>query len=115
MGRRAGNHRRPCGSRFGSAAYRTRLAAGFDPCSGVSRGSALPVGDACFVEKSRDAARAADLIVTNHALLAINAMHGSTALPSHRALIIDEAHELVARVTGAASAELSPQLVERIG
>ena len=30
-------------------------------------------------------------------------------------MIIDEAHELVARVTGAASAELSPQLVERIG
>ena len=81
-------------------------------CLGAQR---CPYGDACFVEKSRDAARAADLIVTNHALLAINAMHGSTALPSHRALIIDEAHELVARVTGAASAELSPQLVERIG
>lgn len=81
-------------------------------CLGAQR---CPYGDACFVEKSRDAARAADLIVTNHALLAINAMHGGTALPSHRALIIDEAHELVARVTGAASAELSPQLVERIG
>jgi ATP-dependent DNA helicase DinG len=81
-------------------------------CLGAQR---CPYGDACFVEKSRDAARAADLIVTNHALLAINAMHGSTALPTHRALIIDEAHELVARVTGAASAELSPQLVERIG
>jgi ATP-dependent DNA helicase DinG len=81
-------------------------------CLGAQR---CPYGDDCFVEKSRDAARAADLIVTNHALLAINAMHGGTALPPHRALIIDEAHEVVARVTGAASAELSPQLVERIG
>ena len=81
-------------------------------CLGVQR---CPYGGECFVEKSRDAARAADLIVTNHALLAINALHGGTALPSHRALIIDEAHELVARVTGAASAELSPQMVERIG
>src|SRR5829696_4658784 len=81
-------------------------------CLGAQR---CPYGEECFVEHSRDAARAADLIVTNHALLAINAMHGSSALPSHRALIIDEAHELVARVTGAASAELSPQLVERIG
>ncbi|HWI01178.1 MAG TPA: ATP-dependent DNA helicase [Propionibacteriaceae bacterium] len=81
-------------------------------CLGAQR---CPYGASCFVEKSRDAARAADLIVTNHALLAINAMHGGTALPSHRALIIDEAHELVARVTGAASAELSPQLVERTG
>ena len=29
-------------------------------------------------------------------------------------MIIDEAHELVSRVTGAASAELSPQMVERV-
>ena len=73
-----------------------------------------PYGDECFVESSRDAARAADLVVTNHALLAINAMHGGTALPEHSAVIIDEAHELVSRVTGAASAELSPQMVERV-
>ena len=73
-----------------------------------------PYGDACFVEQSRDEARAADLIVTNHALLAIDAMHGGTALPEHQAVIIDEAHELVARVTGAASAELTPALVERV-
>jgi ATP-dependent DNA helicase DinG len=80
-------------------------------CLGVQR---CPQGGACFVERSRDVARAADLVVTNHALLAINAMHGGTALPEHSAAIIDEAHELVARVTGAASAELSPQIVERV-
>jgi ATP-dependent DNA helicase DinG len=81
-------------------------------CLGVQR---CPYGDGCFVEKSRDTARAADLVVTNHALLAINAMHGGTALPDHQAVIIDEAHELVSRVTGAASAELTPQMVERVG
>ena len=64
---------------------------------------------------SRDEARGADLVVTNHALLAINAMHGGTALPEHSAVVIDEAHELVARVTGAASAELTPAQVERVG
>ncbi len=80
-------------------------------CLGVQR---CPYGDACFVEKSRDKARAADLVVTNHALLAINAMHGGTALPEHSAVVIDEAHELVARVTGAASNELSPQTIERV-
>ena len=80
-------------------------------CLGVQR---CPYGAECFVESSRDAARAADLVVTNHALLAINAMHGGTALPEHRAVIIDEAHELVSRVTSAASAELSPQMVERV-
>jgi ATP-dependent DNA helicase DinG len=80
-------------------------------CLGVQR---CPYGAECFVERSRDMARAADLVVTNHALLAINAMHGGTALPEHHAVIIDEAHELVSRVTGAASAELSPQMVERV-
>ena len=73
-----------------------------------------PYGGECFVEKSREIARGSQLIVTNHALLAIDAMHGGTALPEHSRLIIDEAHELVARVTGAASMELSPQQVERV-
>ncbi|GAA2103366.1 ATP-dependent DNA helicase [Microlunatus panaciterrae] len=81
-------------------------------CLGVQR---CPYGDSCFVEKSREKARAADLVVTNHALLAIDALHGGTALPEHTMVIIDEAHELVSRITGAASAELSPQLVERVG
>ncbi len=80
-------------------------------CLGAQR---CPFGDECFVEKSREAARAADLVVTNHALLAINAMHGGTALPEHAAVIIDEAHELVGRVTGAASAELTPAQIERV-
>jgi ATP-dependent DNA helicase DinG len=81
-------------------------------CRGPQR---CPYGDTCLVELSRDRARSASLVVTNHALLAIDAMHGGTALPEHHAVIVDEAHELVARVTGAASGELSPQLVERVG
>lgn len=54
------------------------------------------------------------LVVTNHALLAIDALHGGTALPEYDALVIDEAHELISRVTGAASVELSPSAVERV-
>lgn len=76
--------------------------------------AACPFGDVCFVERSRERAREADLVVTNHALLAIDAMHGNTVLPEHDRLVIDEAHELTARVTGAASHELSPQQVERV-
>lgn len=76
--------------------------------------SACPYGAECFVEESRARARQADLVVTNHALLAINAMHGGTALPEHGPVIVDEAHELVNRVTGAASSELSAQQIERI-
>ena len=68
----------------------------------------------CFVERSRETARRSQLVVTNHALLAIDAMHGNTVLPEHDLLVIDEAHELTARVTGAASHELSPQQLERV-
>ena len=81
-------------------------------CLGTQR---CPQGGLCFVEKSREAARDAELVVTNHALLAIDAMHGGTALPEHQAVVIDEAHELTARVTSADSAELSPGMVERVG
>ncbi|MVA75676.1 ATP-dependent DNA helicase [Auraticoccus sp. F435] len=80
-------------------------------CLGAAR---CPWGEVCFVEKSREKAREADLVVTNHALLAIDAMHGGTALPEHTAVVIDEAHELVGRVTGAASGELSPAHLERV-
>lgn len=80
-------------------------------CLGVAK---CPFGPECLVEKSRDRARSSQLVVTNHALLAIDAMHGHTALPEHDLVIVDEAHELVARVTGAASHELSPQGVERV-
>jgi ATP-dependent DNA helicase DinG len=80
-------------------------------CLGAQR---CPQGLACLVEKSRERARASQLLVTNHALLAIDALHGGTALPDYDALVIDEAHELVSRVTGAASVELSPSQVERV-
>ncbi len=80
-------------------------------CLGAAK---CPFGSECLVEKSRERARGSQLVVTNHALLAIDAMHGGTALPEHQLVIVDEAHELVARVTGAASHELSPQGVERV-
>ncbi|HMR13422.1 MAG TPA: ATP-dependent DNA helicase [Arachnia sp.] len=79
-------------------------------CLGVTK---CPFGTECFVEESRERARGAQLVVTNHALLAINAMHGGTALPEHEALIVDEAHELVSRITTAATDELTPGLVDR--
>lgn len=79
-------------------------------CLGVT---ACPFGAECRVEASRERARDAQLVVTNHALLAINAMHGGTALPEHSAVVIDEAHELTSRMTTAATNELSAGLVER--
>ena len=79
-------------------------------CLGASR---CPYGEECFAERAREEAMAADLVVTNHALLAIDALENIPVLPDHAAVVIDEAHELAARVTGVASAELNPALVER--
>ncbi|WP_353360849.1 ATP-dependent DNA helicase [Mycobacterium sp.] len=73
-------------------------------CIGVAR---CPFGTDCFAEKARDKAGGADVIVTNHALLAIDAIADAAVLPEHELLVVDEAHELVDRVTGVATAELS--------
>ncbi|TXL63254.1 ATP-dependent DNA helicase [Aeromicrobium terrae] len=67
----------------------------------------------CFAERAREDARHADLVVTNHALLAIDAIDGVPMLPEYDAVVVDEAHELAARVTQAATDELDPAVIER--
>ncbi|MGH3328305.1 MAG: ATP-dependent DNA helicase, partial [Streptomycetales bacterium] len=79
-------------------------------CLGASR---CPYGDECFAEIAREQARDADIVVTNHALLAIDALGSAPVLPEHGAVIVDEAHELAARATAAATDELTPALAER--
>ncbi len=73
-------------------------------CLGVAR---CPFGAECFAEKARGRAGSADVVVTNHALLAIDAISDAPVLPEHDLLIIDEAHELVDKVTAVATQELS--------
>ncbi len=79
-------------------------------CLGAQK---CPYGEECFAEKAKEQARKADIVITNHALLSIDAFENRTVLPEHDVVIVDEAHELPARVTGAAGDELSPQMVER--
>lgn len=74
-------------------------------CLGVAR---CPFGSECFSERARGRAGGADVVVTNHALLAIDAVADSAVLPEHALLVVDEAHELVDRVTSVATAELTP-------
>ena len=62
---------------------------------------------------ARSRAAEADIVITNHALLAINAFEGMKVLPEHKTVIIDEAHELVDRVTGAVSGSLTVAMVRR--
>lgn len=79
-------------------------------CLGASK---CAYGAECFAEQARERAKLADVVVTNHALLAIDAIEGAPVLPQHEVLIVDEAHELVSRVTGVATGELTPGQVGR--
>jgi ATP-dependent DNA helicase DinG len=78
-------------------------------CLGVNR---CPFGVQCFSERARRTAAEVDVVVTNHALLAIDTLGEGGILPEHRVVIVDEAHELVDRVTSVASGELSVQAIE---
>ena len=64
-------------------------------------------GEDCFAEQSRRRSGKVDVVVTNHALLAINATSPANVLPEHDVVVIDEAHELVDRMTSVATDELS--------
>ena len=79
-------------------------------CLGAAR---CPFGEECFAEVAKERAHASHLIVTNHSLLAIDAIEGVPMIPEYDAVVVDEAHELVARVTQAATDELTPMDVER--
>ncbi|MFC7489150.1 MULTISPECIES: ATP-dependent DNA helicase [unclassified Knoellia] len=74
-------------------------------------GSKCPMVAECFVERSREAAKGVDVIVTNHSFMAIDAFEGRQMLPEHDVLVIDEAHELVDRVTATITDEVTPAMV----
>lgn len=67
----------------------------------------------CFSEIAKENAKSSDLVITNHALLAIDAIEGLPVLPEHVAVVIDEGHELIDRATGAVTKQISPVLIQR--
>lgn len=73
-------------------------------CVGAAK---CPFGDTCFAEAARARAADVDVVVTNHALLAIDAMSDGLILPEHEYVIVDEAHELDGRITSVATEEIS--------
>lgn len=79
-------------------------------CLGASK---CPYGAECFAERAKEKAARSQLVVTNHSLLAIDAIEGVPMIPDYDVVVIDEAHELTARVTQAATDELSVTEVER--
>ncbi|RYP86937.1 ATP-dependent DNA helicase [Nocardioides guangzhouensis] len=79
-------------------------------CLGRSR---CAFGDECFAERARDRAAESQLVITNHSLLAIDAIEGVPMIPEYDVVVVDEAHEVTARITQAATDELSTGDVER--
>ena len=79
-------------------------------CLGATK---CPFGAECFAERAREKAQRSHLIVTNHSLLAIDAIEGVPMIPDYDTVVIDEAHELTARVTQAATDELGAGDIER--
>jgi ATP-dependent DNA helicase DinG len=79
-------------------------------CLGAAK---CPYGAECFAERAKERAARSQLVVTNHSLLAIDAIEGIPMIPEYDVVVIDEAHELTARVTQAATDELSVPDVER--
>ena len=74
-------------------------------------GGKCPMVTECFVERSREAAKDVDVIVTNHSFMAIDSFEGRQMLPEHDLLVIDEAHELVDRVTSTVTDEITASMV----
>ena len=70
-------------------------------------------GSQCFAANAKAKAQTADVVVTNHTLLAIEIVDSHPILPERDAVILDEAHEFMDRTTQAVTEELTAGRVER--
>ena len=70
-------------------------------------------GSECFAVKAKAKAQTADIVVTNHTLLAIEIVDSHPILPERDAVILDEAHEFMDRTTQAVTEELTSGRVLR--
>ncbi len=76
-------------------------------------GSRCPDRVDCFAERAREEAKDADVVVANHALLAISVFQGVPVLPEFDAVVLDEAHEFVSSATDALTHELTAPAARR--
>jgi ATP-dependent DNA helicase DinG len=79
-------------------------------CLGSQR---CPVAQECHSEEARERAHEVDVVVSNHAFVAIDSFENRHMLPEHDLLIVDEGHELADRVTSVISDELTVAAVEQ--
>jgi ATP-dependent DNA helicase DinG len=70
-------------------------------------------GSSCFAVLAKSKAARADVVVTNHTLLAIEVVDSHPILPEREIVILDEAHEFSDRTTQANTEELSSARILR--
>ncbi|MEY3168818.1 MAG: hypothetical protein RL421_61 [Actinomycetota bacterium] len=70
-------------------------------------------GSECFAVNAKAKAQTADIVVTNHTLLAIEVVDSHPILPERDAIILDEAHEFMDRTTQAVTEELTSGRIAR--
>lgn len=74
-------------------------------------GEKCPFRSECFQVSARDKAALAQVVVTNHAMIGLQAAGKQNPLPPCEVIIIDEAHELAERVRSQASTEFSANML----
>ncbi|ASY09195.1 ATP-dependent DNA helicase DinG [Candidatus Nanopelagicus limnes] len=72
-----------------------------------------PSGSKCFAALAKAKAQTADIVVTNHTLLAIEIVDSHPILPERDAIVLDEAHEFMDRTTQAVTEEITAARVLR--
>lgn len=104
---------------------KAQLSTTADECPGKSE---CPFGEICFAEKAKAAAKLSNIVVVNHAVLAIdraiNAIQIANGVPEEAAVgllpqfggvVVDEAHELGEFVTNALGGEATRNTFARLG
>lgn len=87
-----------------------------DGCIGASN---CPFGSVCLPEQARTQAAEADIVVTNHAMLAVQAavgapvLLGNRRLGTFRHLVVDEAHALPSAVRSQGASTVDAARIER--
>lgn len=84
-----------------------------DECPGERSCRAARAG-LCWFYRARELAKGAQVLVINHALLALDLVLGGRILPPHDAVIVDEAHQLEEYARGALERGVSARSVGRL-
>lgn len=76
--------------------------------------SACPFGQECFAELARDKAREANIVITNHAIVALDLDSEGQLLGDREVFVFDELHELDTYMSSAWGAELTYRKIDNV-